>query len=214
MDTHVYLDSVREGDYDLSTLRAICPLEGCGRRFASPRALAIHKKTCYHRDPSFRYGLLTSTTPHRCDYGTCRKACTTAQSLIVHKNRHSKQQQFICSVEGCGQVYMSASSLKYHLSTHARFRCDFSGCRWWFTSQDALDSHATIHMRTCVPVGAFPCKVEGCPRSFVSPQALRYHHSTHERLRCTFSGCRQWFVTEEEWMCHEASHTGSPAPSR
>ena len=115
-----------------------CTYPDCPKSFNRPAKLMQHLRS--H----------TNTRLFVCPHAPCNKDFLRESHLKHHiKSAHFDDRDHICTWEGCGKGFVSATRLRRHQASHEgkeKFRCTFTGCGQQFRKHGTLQKHIlTIH---------------------------------------------------------------------
>lgn len=109
-------------------------------------------------------------------------AVATATTTVVKRRRRRRKQgepkSFVCTFEGCNNVYFRSSHLKVHVRKHTGekpFRCTWPGCEWSFRRSDELSRHKRCHS------GIKPYSCVYCSKCFGRSDHLSKHMKVHQK---------------------------------
>lgn len=102
-------------------------------------------------------------------------------SVVKRRRRRRKQgepKSFVCTFEGCKNVYFRSSHLKVHVRKHTGekpFRCTWPDCEWSFRRSDELSRHKRCHS------GVKPYACIFCSKCFGRSDHLSKHMKVHQK---------------------------------
>ena len=143
-----------------------CVYDGCKRSYTSMGNLKTHLKA--HQG---KYD-------YRCDHDSCEKAFLSSYSLKVHRRTHTGEKPYSCESDGCVKSFNTLYRLNAHKRVHTGqlFECEYYTCPKQFTTRSDMKKHTRTHS-TEKP---YPCKMDGCGKSFKAPHHLRTHSLKHQ----------------------------------
>ncbi|XP_068337901.1 transcription factor IIIA-like isoform X2 [Pyrus communis] len=150
----------------------------------------------------------------KCPIENCNRGFVCQGNMSRHvKELHSEdgtyvgrgQKQHVCQEVGCGKVFLFASKLQKHESSHVHMDsveafCSEAGCMKYFTNGQCLKDHIlSCHQHvTCEICGSKKLK-----------RNIKRHLLTHkggapsvERIRCSYKGCLHTFSTKSNLTQH------------
>ncbi|XP_030205287.1 general transcription factor IIIA, b [Gadus morhua] len=171
----------------------ICSFHDCSASFSKSWKLEAHN--CKH----------TGLKPFSCD--DCDKNFCTRYQLTRHQLNHSGDRPHKCQADGCGEAFVSQSSMKNHMdkSHHNEgkpFKCNHQGCGKDFSKRYQLKAHVYEHTK----VLPFHCTVTGCTREFPSRGSLDHHKKVHQGYPCEEDGCPFQGKTWSAYQTHKKEH--------
>lgn len=101
--------------------------------------------------------------------------------VVKRRRRRRKQgepKSFVCTFEGCKNVYFRSSHLKVHVRKHTGekpFRCTWPDCEWSFRRSDELSRHKRCHS------GVKPYACVYCSKCFGRSDHLSKHMKVHQK---------------------------------
>ena len=111
----------------------------------------------------------------------CGKCCQSRTALAVHRQSHSGEKLFICTV--CGKRFAWGSNLVNHSRMHSGekpYKCHV--CDKAFSQSGNLNTHVRVH------TGEKPYKCSLCDKSFNQSSSLQTHkrrvHSNSRPRKC------------------------------
>ena len=109
-------------------------------------------------------------------------------SKVVKRRRRRRKQgepkSFVCTFEGCNNVYFRSSHLKVHVRKHTGekpFRCTWPGCEWSFRRSDELSRHKRCHS------GVKPYACIFCSKCFGRSDHLSKHMKVHQKSQSSLT---------------------------
>ncbi|CAL8129169.1 unnamed protein product [Orchesella dallaii] len=167
-----------------------CP--SCGKAFARKGDLTSHSAVHSKDRPT-----LSCTM--------CPKTFATKNYLKIHVSRaHFKLRPYPCEI--CGKRYFSKEGLNVHMESHLHekpHKCQQCGKR--YSHDSGLRGHLKrVHSN----VGKVKCLE--CQRSFLDPNALKWHHlqihtdPSERPLGCLF--CTKRLCFKQHWESHVRTH--------
>ncbi|KAF9099204.1 hypothetical protein BGX23_003438 [Mortierella sp. AD031] len=181
---------IREHTPEEANYRYPCIIPGCRFFSESRRGHATHSRTC-GGDPSASFA---------CQWPGCERLFPSANGLAQHRRRHMKSP-------GSKQHYISRSFAK-------KYRCHWPGCKKVTTRpkefEEHLERHAEQQRRSL-----WPCREEGCNKTFETRSAMRAHQSRCKegestpapQFLCPMDGCKGYFKSAAEALAHGLSHS-------
>ncbi|KAM1727174.1 hypothetical protein ACFX12_017853 [Malus domestica] len=150
----------------------------------------------------------------KCPIENCNRGFVCQGNMSRHvKELHSEdgtyvgrgQKQHVCQEIGCGKVFLFASKLRKHESSHVHMDsveafCSEAGCMKYFTNDQCLKDHIlSCHQHvTCEICGSKKLK-----------RNIKRHLLTHkgeapsvERIKCSYKGCLHTFSTKSNLTQH------------
>lgn len=126
--------------HDKNRKRYVCPVEKCGRIYASKQACDLHYRQTHldegvicpvcHKIFSFRQTLEVHMRYHTRDFpfqcNLCDRKFAQKGHLTQHVEVKHHNLRYICTEEGCGKVFQNSVSLRNHRYTHSSmpFKCN------------------------------------------------------------------------------------------
>jgi len=156
----------------------------------------------------------------------CSRPFGKEGTLVTHMRVHKQDSEFVCQNENCGRSFTKAAFLMAHKCTAGKkiFPCTFAECGMSFETQSKLDRHLPTHTREkkiCEECGqsfarldthicaslrvSYPCPLEDCDITCISPSKLNKHISSHTQERifeCDAEGCDRRFVRKDTLVAH------------
>lgn len=126
----------------------------CPGTFKNPSALARHMRKSHSE----------KLQDYRCR--TCNFRTSIEKEARNHRESH-RLKKLVC--HECGQAFLKAINLKYHLASHSDarpFKCETCGSA--FKTTKALGAHKKTHM-------AYDYECPVCGRSYLTNQLMRNH---------------------------------------
>lgn len=125
-----------------------------------------------------------------------------AKHIAIH---HTHEKIFKCQEPGCSKVFSRLFTFDKHKKlSHESYRCTYPYCEEVCISQKLLKKHQRSHIED---VCTYPCKEDGCQKTFSSLRALKGHIKKHRiKYYCKLEGCAGKFTTKRELNNHEKTH--------
>ncbi|XP_008367872.3 transcription factor IIIA-like isoform X2 [Malus domestica] len=205
--------------------------EECGATFKKPAHLKQHiqshslerpyvcsvddcRSSFRRKDHINRHLLQHQGKLFKCPIENCNRGFVCQGNMSRHvKELHSEdgtyvgrgQKQHVCQEIGCGKVFLFASKLRKHESSHVHMDsveafCSEAGCMKYFTNDQCLKDHIlSCHQHvTCEICGSKKLK-----------RNIKRHLLTHkggapsvERIKCSYKGCLHTFSTKSNLTQH------------
>lgn len=122
------------------------------------------------------------------DMATPESTTNNKMAPVVKRRRRRRKQgepkSFVCTFEGCHNVYFRSSHLKVHVRKHTGekpFRCTWPGCEWSFRRSDELSRHKRCHS------GVKPYACIFCSKCFGRSDHLSKHMKVHQKSQSNLS---------------------------
>ncbi|XP_063827707.1 zinc finger protein 883-like [Ostrinia nubilalis] len=169
-----------------------CPEEGCGKIFATPKELVLHRKEHaggnWCQQCGLRFASLAACLKHvpvhrkkRYSCPVCKRCYGEKYLLMKHVTQHFSAVLHVCKI--CGKVYSHRHRLMQHMKVHNEAKehaCAI--CGKGFAKLYLLKQHQNIHFNSK------PYKCSNCPKTFASVPNLRKHmKKIHNVTQITFN---------------------------
>ncbi|CAN6540942.1 unnamed protein product [Malus baccata var. baccata] len=222
---HHKMDMAREAGGEGEGEKEKCnTCEECGATFKKPAHLKQHmqshslerpyvcsvddcRSSFRRKDHLNRHLLQHQGKLFKCPIENCNRGFVCQGNMSRHvKELHGEdgtyvgrgQKQHVCQEIGCGKVFLFASKLRKHESSHVHMDsveafCSEAGCMKYFTNDQCLKDHIlSCHQHvTCEICGSKKLK-----------RNIKRHLLTHkggapsvERIKCSYKGCLHTFST-------------------
>lgn len=221
-----------------------CRSEGCPKGFHSPKARLAHEKTCgkdqskdgtepvvcdvcgaffkssnalvqhalNHREPSHECHICSEMFVRKGKLGShYRKQHNVEPPWKKEAEEDDSDEENECG--DCGRVFDNATNLRMHRkfckSTAGVLSCE--QCGRVFTDKTRFGYHMNQHNG----VRPYQCQIEGCTKSFFSPDTRKKHHrlcgKPVKSIECTICGAK--LKTSDSLRTHMETHSTGPRPT-
>ncbi|XP_039447355.1 oocyte zinc finger protein XlCOF6-like [Culex pipiens pallens] len=221
-----------------------CRSEGCTKGFHSPKARLAHEKKCGREQQSGPgevvcdvcgavFKSANALTQHALSHREPSHECHICSEKFVRKGKlgshyrkkhkveppwkkeagdgESSEEEDECG--DCGRVFDSATNLRMHRkfckATAGVLTCE--QCGRVFTDKARFGYHMNQHN----DVRPFECQIEGCTKSFFSPDTRKKHHrvcgKSDKPIECTVCGAK--LKTSDSLRTHMQTHSTGPRPT-
>ncbi|KAM0974625.1 transcription factor IIIA-like isoform X1 [Malus sylvestris] len=232
LNHHKQMDMAKEAGGEGEGEKEKCnTCEECGATFKKPAHLKQHiqshslerpyvcsvddcRSSFRRKDHLNRHLLQHQGKLFKCPIENCNRGFVCQGNMSRHvKELHSEdgtyvgrgQKQHVCQEIGCGKVFLFASKLRKHESSHVHMDsveafCSEAGCMKYFTNDQCLKDHIlSCHQHvTCEICGSKKLK-----------RNIKRHLLTHkggapsvERIKCSYKGCLHTFSTKSNLTQH------------
>ncbi|KAM0969553.1 hypothetical protein TB2_017425 [Malus domestica] len=232
LNHHKQMDMAKEAGGEGEGEKEKCnTCEECGATFKKPAHLKQHiqshslerpyvcsvddcRSSFRRKDHINRHLLQHQGKLFKCPIENCNRGFVCQGNMSRHvKELHSEdgtyvgrgQKQHVCQEIGCGKVFLFASKLRKHESSHVHMDsveafCSEAGCMKYFTNDQCLKDHIlSCHQHvTCEICGSKKLK-----------RNIKRHLLTHkggapsvERIKCSYKGCLHTFSTKSNLTQH------------
>ncbi|KAM7361222.1 uncharacterized protein ACRADG_010606 isoform 1-T1 [Cochliomyia hominivorax] len=141
--------------HDKNRKRFVCPIELCGRIYASKQACDLHYRQT-HLDDGFICSI-------------CHKIFPTKQTLEVHVRYHNREFPYQCNL--CERKFAQKGHLTHHVEVkhqNLRYFCTEPDCGKIFQTSVSLRNHQYTHT-------SMPFKCNHCDKAYPQKNKLRSH---------------------------------------
>ena len=167
----------------------------------------------------------------KCDVQGCAYVTVSLASLRKHSAKHSSEQPFVCSVDGCGTRFKKPWGLREHMKfihsgTAEEVMCDWPGCHYKTIYPRTMKKHFLRHqgMKRCAskpgktgtrlePINqtSFKCDWPGCLYVTTDRGCLARHRQTHvdykdRKFGCDWPECDKRFTSATNLTDHLRKH--------
>lgn len=132
--------------HDKNRKRFVCPIEKCGRIYASKQACDLH-----YRQTHLDEGVICPV---------CHKVFSAKQTLEVHMRYHTREFPFQCNL--CDRKFAQKGHLTQHVEVkhhNLRYICTEKGCGKIFQNSVSLRNHRYTH-------SSMPFKCNRCDKQY------------------------------------------------